>query len=58
MKQGKTQSVRIEKNIVQQLKVYAATHGCTIKGLIEEGACWAIGKNMAKDKKVKKDNVS
>lgn len=48
-----TQSVRISKGTVQELKINAATYGGTIRGLLERGAGFAMGENVVKNKKRK-----
>lgn len=51
---GKTQSVRISQEIVQEIKVNAAIYGGTIRSLLERGAEYAMGENIHKSKKKKK----
>ena len=54
MNEKDTQSVRISKDIVKELKINAATYGGTIRSLLERGAQYAMGENMHKSKKKNK----
>lgn len=46
-----TQSVRISKDTVQQIKMNVAMHGGTIRSILERGAEYAMGENIVKSKK-------
>jgi hypothetical protein len=50
----KTTSVRISEDVVQEIRINVAQYGGTIRSLLERGAGYAMGENIAKSKKKKK----
>lgn len=48
---GDTQSVKIGKDLVKEIKINVAIHGGTIRGILERGAQFAMGENIVKSKK-------
>lgn len=49
-----TQSVRISKEVVREIKINIATYGGTIRSILERGAEYAIGENEYKNRRKKK----
>jgi hypothetical protein len=50
----KTCSVRIDSNLVKEIKLNVAQYGGTIRSILERGAGYAMGENICKSKKKKK----
>lgn len=48
-----TQTVRISKEVVREIKMNIAEFGGTIKSILERGAEYAMGENKVKNKKKK-----
>lgn len=46
-----TQSVRISKSVLKEIRINVAKFGGTIKSILERGAEYAMGENKSKHKK-------
>lgn len=46
-----TQSVRISKSVLKEIRINVAKFGGTIKSILEIGAEYAMGENKSKHKK-------
>lgn len=54
MVKDETQSVRISKGVIKEIRINIANYGGTIRSILERGAEYAMGENAYKSKKKKK----